>query len=170
MKTGANLFAPRCAAVGVALCAASAVHALPATSETQIVNPVSVTNGSDLDFGRFIAGGVNSRVIVPATSDTVIVSSGTAIPASGTVSRARFDVVAPPLTLVFISLPTSIQLTRVSGTELMLLDQFQQNGAATRIMGLSGQFSFYVGGRLRIGPAQTQGRYQGTFNVTVNFL
>lgn len=170
MKTGASLFALRCAAFGVALCCAPAAYALPGTTETQIVNPVSVTNGSDLDFGRFIAGGVNSRVMVPATSDTVVVSSGTAIPAGGTVSRARFDVVAPPLTLVFISLPTSIQLTRVSGTEQMLLDQFQQNGLPTRIMGLSGQFSFYVGGRLRIGPAQTQGRYQGTFNVTVNFL
>ncbi len=170
MKTRSVLNLVRGCATGAVLLGAQAALALPATTRTQIVAPISVTKGQDLDYGRIIAGTLNSRVLIPATSDTVVVSSGNAIPAGGTVTRARFDVVAPPLTLVFITLPTNIQLTRVSGTQQMTLDQFQQNGAATRLMGLSGQFSFFVGGRLAVGPAQTPGRYDGTFTVTVNFL
>lgn len=169
MKRGKLPGALRHAAVGVAFCATPA-FALPATTQTQIVNPVAVVNTAPLDFGRVIPGGVQSRLRVPATSDTITVTAGTAIPAGGTVSRARFDVVAPPLTLVFVTLPTTTQLTRVSGTEQLLVDQLQQSGGAIQLMGLSGQYSFFVGGRLRVDPGQATGRYQGTFTVTVNFL
>lgn len=170
MKLALHKLALRCIATGLAVLVAPAAYALPGDASTQIVAPVSVTNGQGLDFGRIIAGSLNSRVMVPATSDTIVVSSGNAIPVGGSISRARFDVVAPPLTLVFITLPANIQLTRVSGTEQMLLDQFQQNGTPVRVMGLTGQLSFFVGGRLRVGVAQTAGLYDGTFTVTVNFL
>lgn len=170
MKLGFFLNALRCAATYGALCAAPAAYALPGTTQTQIVNPIAVVNTAPLDFGRVIPGGVQSRLRIPATSDTIAVTAGTAIPAGGTVSRARFDVVAPPLTLVLVTLPTTAQLTRVSGTQQVLVDQFQQSGGAIQIMGLSGQYSFFVGGRLRVDPGQATGRYQGTFTVTVNFL
>jgi spore coat protein U-like protein len=145
-------------------------HALPGTTQTQIVKPGVVINATPLDFGSVIPGSVQSRIRILPTSDTVAVTAGNAIPYGGTVSLARFDVAAAPLTLVLINLPTSIQLTRVSGTQQMQLDQFQQNGLAAQVMGLTGQFTFYVGGRLHVGPSQATGHYQGTFNVTVTFL
>lgn len=149
---------------------AQCAYAIPGTTQTQIVNPGLVTNATPLDFGSIIPGSVQSRLRIVPTADTVTVSAGNAIPYGGTVSRARFDVVAAPLTLVLINMPGSIQLTRVSGTEQMLLDQFQQNGLPAQVMGLTGQLSFFVGGRLHVGPSQAVGRYQGMFNVTVNFL
>jgi hypothetical protein len=169
MKRGKISALVRCVAIGAAFCAVPA-YALPGATQAQIVNPVTVVNTAPLDFGRVIPGGVQSRLRVPATSDTIAVTAGTAIPAGGTVSRARFDVIAPPLTLVLVSLPATTQLTRVSGTEQLLVDQFQQSGGAIQLMGLSGQYSFFVGGRLRVDPGQATGRYQGTFTVTVNFL
>lgn len=159
----------RCAAVGTALCAAPA-YALPADVETQIVAPVAAVNTAPLDFGGVVPGNVQSLLRIPATSDTIAVQSGNAILAGGTVSRARFDVIARPLSLVFISVPTTAQLTRVSGTEQLLLDQIQHDGVNIRLTPLSGQFAFFVGGRLRVGAAQRAGQYRGTFTVTVNFL
>ena len=160
----------RFAAFGAAFCIAPAVQALPGDTQTQIVNPGLVTNTTSLDFGSVISGSVQSRLRIPPTSDSIIVSAGNAIPVGGTVSRARFDVIAAPLTFVFINLPNNIQLTRVSGTEQLLLDQFQQSGLPFQIMGPSGQLTFFVGGRLRVNPSQPGGRYQGNFTVTVNFL
>lgn len=170
MKTGAFHILWRAAALGTGLFAAPAVYALPGDTQTQIVNPGLVTNATALDFGAVIPGSVQSRLRIPPTSDTITVTAGNAIPAGGSISRARFDVIAAPLTLVLINLPTNIQLTRVSGTEQMLVDQFQQDGLPARVMGTSGTFAFNVGGRLRVGPSQTAGHYQGTFTVTVTFL
>ncbi|MGB5078067.1 MAG: DUF4402 domain-containing protein [Sphingorhabdus sp.] len=170
MKKGTYHLAQACAALCISLGATAGAHALPGDTQGQIVNPGLVTNASPLDFGRVIAGGVQSRLRVPSTSDTVIVAAGNAIPVGGTVSRARFNVVAAPLTLVLINLPSNIQLTRVAGTEQMLIDQFQQNGLPVVFMGPSGQHVFYVGGRLHVAQSQAAGLYQGTFNVTVNFL
>ena len=160
----------RLTALGASFIGVQAAYALPGDAQTQIIIPSVVTNVTSLDFGSVIAGSVQSRLRIPATSDTIIVSAGNAIPVGGTVSRARFDVAAAPLTLVFINLPSGIQLTRVSGTEQMLLDNFQQNGLPVQIMGPSGQLSFYVGGRLRVNQSQAAGLYQGNFTVTVNFL
>ena len=170
MKSRAIPIFGRIAALGASFVGVQSAHALPGDTQTQIVNPGVVTNATSLDFGSVIAGSVQSRLRVPPTSDTVVVSAGNALPVGGSVSRARFDVVAAPLTLVFINLPSNIQLTRVSGTDQMLLDQFQQSGLPFQIMGPSGQYSFYVGGRLRVNPSQAAGLYQGNFTVTVNFL
>lgn len=170
VRCGAFPVSGRLAALGAAFCCAQNAYALPGDTQTQIVNPGLVTNATSLDFGSVIAGTVQSRLRIPPTSDSIVVSAGNAIPVGGTVSRARFDVVAAPLTFVFINLPSNIQLTRVAGTDQMLLDQFQQSGLPFQIMGPSGQLSFYVGGRLRVNPSQASGLYQGNFTVTVNFL
>lgn len=170
VECGAIHFFSRFLAIGGALFGAQSAFALPGDTQTQIVNPGLVTNRSSLDFGSVITGSVQSRIRIPPTSDTIIVSAGNAIPIGGSVSRAQFDVTAAPLTLVLINLPSGIQLTRISGSEQMLLDQFQQNGLPLRFMGASGQLTFFVGGRLRVGPSQAPGLYQGNFTVTVNFL
>lgn len=170
MDSGAFYKSKWAFAFGCALFYAQGAVALPGDTQTQIVNPGLVTNTSRLDFGSVITGSVQSRLRIPPTSDIIIVSAGNAIPVGGSVSRAQFNVVAAPLTLVLINLPSNIQLVRVSGSEQMLLDQFQQNGTPLRFMGQTGQLSFFVGGRLRVGPSQAAGLYQGDFTVTVNFL
>lgn len=141
---------------------------------TNIVRSGTLAKLSDLNYGYVVPGTAASYIRIPATSDTVVLDSGNATLAGGTITRAQFHAVTLPLNLITIQLPTTATMTRVGGTETITLDNFTHNltGGFLGIYNVlnDGTLQFAVGARMRVVPNQTQGTYRGTFTVTANYL
>lgn len=140
-------------------------------SRAEIAESSVVQKLSDLQFGDIVTGSSPSTVAVNASTDARQVTSGDAIALGGTVSAASFRVEARPLLFYRIIVPASTTITRVGGSETMLVDNFTLNGPSLRLLPLFTPVgTFKVGGRLNVAADQEAGTYEGSFNVTVNFL
>lgn len=163
----------RIAAFGAALAAASlatsanAAATATATATADVLNSLTLTADTALDFGQIAAnsGGtvtVNANGSVAQTGG--LISTGTRVPAG-------FTVTGSPNAMVGITLPAgAITLTRATGTETMTLDGLNTNPVgAFQLDGATGQAAFAVGGTLHVGNAQMPGSYSGTFSVSVEY-
>jgi Domain of unknown function (DUF4402) len=166
-----NAFIPILAGLFIVSGASQSAFAapVPATAQTRITVPVTLTNSAGLDFGRIIPGVATSTLRIPQTSDTIVLVTGNAVIVGSPISRARFTFTAPPTSRVRIRLPGAQQLIRVGGTQQIRIDQFRQDGPAVRTVPASGSVTFNVGARLRILAGQASGQYVGTFNVTADY-
>ncbi len=140
----------------------------PATGQAIILLPTTVTRIDDLDFGKLSATAAGTAILNPASG--AVTTTGGVLFQGGTPQAARFIATSPSKNVVKIQLPNkATTLTRVGGTETMLLDTWNINGALTRTVVAREQFEFKVGGTLHIAANQVEGVYTGTFNVTVNY-
>ena len=140
----------------------------PATGQAVILLPTTVTRLDDLDFGKLSATAAGTAIL-DSTSDAVTTTGGVLFQ-GGSPHAARFIATSPSKNVVKIKLPNkATTLTRVGGTETMILDTWNINGALTRNVVAREQFEFKVGGTLHIGANQAEGVYTGTFDVTVNY-
>jgi hypothetical protein len=72
--------------------------------------------------------------------------------------------------VVNIRIPNGgVNLTRVGGTETILLNTFTLDGQTKRSMAQAGVFEFAVGATLRPAANQVEGVYTGTFDVTIQY-
>jgi hypothetical protein len=72
--------------------------------------------------------------------------------------------------VVNIKVPNGgVNLTRVGGTETILLNNFTLDGQSKRTMAQAGTFDFKVGATLRPAAGQVEGLYTGTFDVTIQY-
>ena len=62
-----------------------------------------------------------------------------------------------------------ITLTRVGGTETMVVDNFTVSGTGSRNVVAKETFTFSIGGTLYVGANQADGVYFGTFNVEIQY-
>ncbi len=99
--------------------------------------------------------------------------NGNAIAMGGTTSRASFTATGMPFQQANIRrLQNSINIVRDGGTETMRVNDFwlgNRAGLRDQILDASGQATYFVGGKLRIGANQTPGTYRGAFNVTIDY-
>lgn len=128
---------------------------------------------ADLRYGRFalVDPGLSGWIVMnpqtglrSPTSNVDLLANGVV----GGIGAAGFTVTGSPLRLLSIALPTGATLTRLGGMEQMTVDQFTRYPAAAQT-DASGDYGFFVGGRLNVNPGQTPGQYQGTFSVTVEY-
>ncbi len=149
---------------------AYAQQTLPAS--TRVLTPLTVTNQSDMNFGRIVPGTVQSTVRIRRGINAAIVRSGDARLAGGTVQRAEFTITADPLTSVQISLPRNINLQNSAG-DIMRINTFRLNNGGGRIssrnVDSSGNLSVFVSALLRVEPSQAAGVYNGSYEVTVEY-
>ena len=140
-----------------------------------LIDPISVTAGDDLLFGRVVKGdtGTNTVTINETTGVRgAIGGGGNAALAGGTVGRATFDVTGEPNTGFSIAFGPStgtISLTD-SGTG-SISATLALSGTSGTTNG-SGNASFGVGGTLTIDNTDSNdqaGTYNGTFDVTVTY-
>ena len=161
----------RLAIVGAVAAASFASSAQAATSATgtataEVLSTLTVTNTADLRFGQIAA---NTGGTVSVGADLSVSSTGGLI-STGTRAPATFDVTGSPNAMVIVSLPTSaVNLTRVSGTETMSLDNFNTNPNGAFQLDSTGAGSFAVGGTLTVASGQVAGTYEGTFSVSVEY-
>jgi hypothetical protein len=145
-----------------------------ATSTATIVTPISIGKDVDMNFGN-VAVKAAGTVVLPANSaPTRTYTGGITFPnVTGTVAAAQFTVSGQNDYTYSISLPSTLTLTRASGTETMVVDNFVSTPTVTDAGTLSGTGSqiLYVGATLNVGAAQAAGVYQNPtgFNVTVNY-
>jgi hypothetical protein len=134
---------------------------------------ITVVKNSDLSFGDFIAGTTNSDFRIHAVTGNLTRLSGDATSIGGAQTRASFTATGRPNTAANIRRSQSfINIVRDGGTETMRVNQlFLGNSAGLRDQNLdaSGQATYFVGGRLRIGPNQAPGSYSGSFDVTIEY-
>ena len=148
--------------------AAPAAPATPPPGEAQLLRSLTLTKLADMDFGDLAVAGAGTAVINPVT-DTLTTSGGI-LPLGGTPHAAQFRGVATGSSVVIIRVPNGgVNLTRVGGTETILLNAFTLDGQSKRAMAQAGVFTFKVGGTLRPAAGQADGLYTGTFDVTIQY-
>ena len=161
------------AALPLALLAPAAVAApvsAPSapSGQAMLVRPLTLTKLNDMDFGSLGVIANGTAVINPVT-DTMTTTGGV-LHLAGTPRAATFRGVAQGNSVVVIRIPNGgINLTRVGGTETILLNAFTLDGQSKRAMAEAGVFDFKVGGTLRPAAGQADGLYTGTFDVTIQY-
>lgn len=160
--------------LALALLAPAAARADPVAAPTAppaqaaLLRPLTLTKLNDMDFGNLGVTANGTAVIDPVT-DTMTTSGGV-IALGGTARAATFRGVAQGNAVVIIRVPNGgISLTRVGGSETILLNAFTLDGQSKRAMAEAGVFDFKVGATLRPSAGQADGLYTGTFDVTIQY-
>ena len=143
---------------------------LPAT--TRVLTPLTVTNETDMNFGRIIPGTTRSTIRIFRGNDTAVVRSGNATLVGGTVRRAELTITADPLASVQITLPRNIDIQNSAG-DTMQINAFRLNNGGGRVsrrnVDSSGNLTIFVSGLLSVEPSQAVGIYNGNYEVIVEY-
>jgi len=147
-------------------------------SRAVLVTPLSFIKDTDLDFGEIVPGNTDGFV----TMDTagVITATGGITARAGTSQPATFRGYGSFNQRVLINIDqNSYLLTRLGGTETMVLDQvsigsnpplpISTNPRRFRIVNPDGFFAFTIVGRLAVAANQAPGIYETEFIVTLEY-
>lgn len=134
------------------------------TASATVLQPVTVTKITDLDFGKIVSGPNASTV---SLSPAGLFQCGTGITCLDNHSAAQFSVVGVPGHLVNIQSDSQIILSTVGGQKM----QVALETSAKTLKLNSGSNNFIgVGGTLSVGAFQAEGVYTGLFTITVNYF
>ena len=141
-----------------------------ATSTATIVTPIGITKTVDMNFGNVAVGSsTGTAVLTPAGSRSA--TGGVTLPATtGTVAAASFNVAGEGTYTYAITLPSSVTITRNTGTETMTVNTFTSTPSSTGAL-TAGAQTLTVGATLNTGASQVAGTYVSgsAFTVTVNY-
>src|SRR5947208_5124434 len=162
----------------LAAVAATLVAATPAVAQQRsataeargvVLQPLTLTKVSDLDFGTVAGSNVAGNVTVDANSG-VRSAGGGVIAAPSTFSRGRFDGLGQTGQTVGLSLTPPTGNVLVSGSNTVAVHSLSlDNGGATRVIGAGGNFTVYVGGDFGIAANQPNGTYSALFTLTADY-
>jgi hypothetical protein len=144
-----------------------------ALAEATIVTPISILKTQDMNFGNVAVQSASGGTVVLTPAGVRSVTGDVTLPttATGTVTAANFTVGGNGVYTFSIDLPSSITLTRVSGTETMTVGTFTSNGDVatgdTTATLVGGTFTLNVGATLNVAAAQVAGVYTNTADLTV---
>jgi hypothetical protein len=156
------LFAP------VAAMAAPIAPPVRPAAQAALLHPLTLAKVADMDFGYLAAPAAGTAVLDPVTN-TMSVTGGV-IRVGGTPHAARFAGATRSSSVVNIKVPNGgINITRVGGTEIILVDNFKLDGQSKRALAQAGVFEFNVGATLHPAANQVEGVYTGTFDVTIQY-
>ena len=142
----------------------SATSSGTATVNAEIVSPISVTDGTELNFGRII-GNTDGGTVTVATDGGRTASVNDLLAPSTSVQAASFTVKAAAGYNYSISIP-GIDLTG-AGDDMSLT--FTNNLGTESVQGTGADQTLNVGGALTVNPGQVEGDYTGTVEVTVAY-
>jgi hypothetical protein len=142
-----------------------------ATATATIVTPISIQRNTHMNFGNVAVQASTAGTVTISPAGVRSRTAGVTLPnVAGTVTAATFTVSGTASYTYTITLPTSVTLTRASGSETMTADNFTSNPSATGQLSSSGSQDIGVGATLNVAAAQTAGVYtSGNFDVTVNY-
>ncbi len=149
---------------------ANAQSTATATATATVITPISIAKTADMSFGNLAVQAATGGTVVLAPAGTRTSTSGVTLPvAAGTVTAAAFTITGSGSSTYAITLPSSVTLTRASGSETMAASSFTSNPSATGTLS-SGTQNISVGATLTVAAGQVAGTYNsGNFNVTVNY-
>ncbi|MDT0690131.1 DUF4402 domain-containing protein [Salegentibacter sp. F188] len=162
----------------------SATSTGTATVNALVVSPISISQGTDLEFGRIIGNTAGGVVTVSTTDARTDNSDGDLLAPSTNVQAASFTVKAANTYSYNISIP-STTLTGGTGDAMAVSFTSSLGTANTETDGegntttIPGSYSsaegtgadqiLLVGGALTVNPGQGEGAYTGTATVTVSY-
>lgn len=153
-------------ALGLGATGASAAPAsADAVGKARVMQQLTITKNSDLDFGTIVGGAAPSLVGVSATG---AITCGTGLTCTGTTLPAKFTIVGSKNETVSILMPATLVLTNGSGGSMVAV----LNKVATLDLGDTAKTGTVLsfGGTLAVGAAQADGVYASpNFAVTVNY-
>ena len=140
----------------------------PPSAQAALMRPLTLTKLADMDFGNLGVTTAGTAVIDPVTN-TLSVTGGV-IRLGGTPHAARFAGATFSSAVVNIKIPSrTVLLTRIGGTQTIVLDNFTLDGQSKRTLAKAGVFEFAVGATLSPAANQMEGVYIGTFDVTIQY-
>lgn len=139
-----------------------------AKAVVDILPPIAVRKLQDLNFAILGVYGAGTATIDPNTDIMTVTGGVTHI--GQTPYSALFEAVAPSKSVVHIRVPKKPAIvTRVGGTETMIVDLFTISGSDSRNVVAKESFEFSVGGTLHVNANQAEGAYVGTFDVDLQY-
>lgn len=168
--------------MGAALAVAPA-HAQSAGSyDTQVslIEPLTITKLSDLDFGDLVVTTGGTVVLTPTVTPTCsttggVIHSAECIPATfgGSGQFGQRVRVRRPIGNAFTLTGPGADMTvtdiTINGDPTLVPTQSNPNWERFTIGAPDGTFIFRVGGTLNVNPAQTPGVYTGTFEIRLDY-
>lgn len=139
------------------------------TATTVVVQPLSLVNTSDLDFGTILPGTTGGRVTVDEDTGARSVTGGPTL-AGTRGGAAHFIGYGGPRMIMQIRVGPAPTLTRIGGGATMDVRRLRREGPAVRVLRDEGLVEFNVGGQLDVGANQMPGVYEGEFTVTVTYF
>ena len=167
------------AAFGLSNVNAQADASAEATATATILQDVTVTKNTDLDFGVVVPGTAPTVVTILAAEGAVagITSGlGTLISTGDnavTSAVSKFTVTGSGTTIYTITLPVSIDLEGPGDDMNCILNSSALVGVNITLGGLitaAVNDEIFVGGALTVGANQATGVYTQTFDLEVNYL
>lgn len=167
MNTSSKLIATAIVLVGSASASFGQAATASTAASATIVSPISIEKTADFNFGRVAASELGGTVVL--TPLAARSSSGVVLAGGGTVTAAAFTVTGEGTRTYSISFPSTVTLTKVSGTgETMTVDTWTTSAGAGTLT--AGTQSFTAGATLHVGAAQATGVYtNSSFNVAVDY-
>lgn len=169
-------FAMAVIALGVvALPATAANPSASATVEAELVQMVTLAKTVDMQFGKVALTGEGVGTLVLGV-DGVITPTNLFVPTTGNVTPAAavFGVNGLSGTSYTVSIPSgTVSLTKQGGTETMDVSAFSVK-LASKVAGVTtgtigADNSFAVGATLTIPTTQAEGKYTGSFPVSISY-
>ncbi|MGH6705247.1 MAG: DUF4402 domain-containing protein [Sphingomicrobium sp.] len=148
---------------------AAPVRASPiAKSRVTLVKPLTLQRINDMDFA-WLGVTTGGTATIDPISGALSVSGGL-IPLGGTPSPARYAGAASKSTVVNIKVPRqAVPITRVGGTETLMVGNFTLDGQDKRTLAQSGSFIFAVGAQITVPAGTIDGLYAGEIDVTIQY-
>ena len=174
-----------CAPLAAALALAPTVATAQSTSETSdarvgLVDPLTITKLSDMDFGDIIGASGGTIVLTPDALPTCTPTGGLvhtnecqpAIFGGSGQFNQRVRIRRPVGNTITLSGPGADMIVTditINGSPSLRPVRSNPNWERFRIDTLDGTFLFRVGGTLNVNPNQTPGLYTGTFDIRIDY-
>ena len=156
------------ATAAIALFAATAVHAAPATDSgtgrATVLQQITATSTSDLDFGTVVPGTSASTVTVLSSG---VRTCGSGVTCTGTPTPPAWQITATPLRTIYWNGTPTVTVTNGTG-DTMTVNLLNLNSIHN--MPVSGSDNIAIGAILQIGANQPDGDYSGVFTVDFSYF
>ncbi len=168
-----------------------AAFAAPATAQAQsnggtfesrvgLIDPLTITKLSDLDFGDLVVTTAGTVVLTPTATATCTTTGG--VIHSAECTPATFGGSGPTGQRVRVRRPIGRTITltgpgadmtvtniTINGNPTLTPTQSNPNWERFTIASADGTFFFRVGGTLNVNANQTPGVYTGTFDIRLDY-
>ena len=170
--TGSFLARGAASVLLLVLSAAAGAAPAPATQNARgtvsVLRPLTILKQMDMDFGELVAAGAGTAVLDPVSG--ALTTTGLVSHAGPAAHPAVFTTTGSRTANVHIRIPQNpITLTRVGGTETMIVSTWTLDGNQNRKFPANSAFNFAVGATLTVAAGQAEGTYLGTFDVNVQY-